>query len=94
MRIHNAHKEVGVKIQHVYDQEAPKRPVNLTANADLLRIAKNAGINLSQTFEEAVLERVRMSIEQQWLEENKEAIESYNVRIERDGVFGASKRRF
>ena len=94
MRTHDAHREVGVKIQHIYDQDAPKRPVNLTANADLLRIAKSAGINLSQTFEEAVLEKVRISIEQQWLEENKEAIESYNVRIERDGVFGASKRRF
>lgn len=83
-----------MKAQNVYDQEAPKRPVNLTANADLLRIAKSAGINLSQTFEEAVLERVRMSIEEQWLEENKEAIESYNVRIGRDGVFGANKRSF
>jgi antitoxin CcdA len=94
MRIYCAHMEVGMKTQNVYDQDAPKRPVNLTANADLLRIAKSAGINLSQTFEEAVLERVRMSIEEQWLAENKEAIESYNVRIERDGVFGASKRRF
>ena len=94
MRIGNAHKEDAMKAQNVYDQEAPKRPVNLTANADLLRIAKSAGINLSQTFEEAVLERVRISMEELWLEENKEAIESYNARIERDGVFGANKRRF
>ena len=83
-----------MKAQNVYDQEAPKRPVNLTANADLLRIAKRAGINLSQTFEEAVLERVRTSLEGQWLAENKGAIESYNARIERDGVFGANKRSF
>ena len=83
-----------MKSQNVYDQEAPKRPVNLTANTDLLRIAKSAGINLSQTFEEAVLAKVRMSLEEQWLEENKEAIASYNARIKRDGVFGARKRRF
>ncbi len=83
-----------MKAQNVYDEDAPKRPVNLTANADLLRIAKGAGINLSQTFEEAVLEKVRTSMEVQWLVENKEAIESYNARIERNGVFGASKRRF
>lgn len=83
-----------MKAQNVYDKDAPKRPVNLTANSDLLRIAKSAGINLSQTFEEAVLERVRTSMEEQWLVENKEAIESYNKRIERNGVFGAGKRRF
>ena len=83
-----------MKTQNVYDQDAQKRAVNLTANADLLRLAKKAGINLSQTFEEAVLVRVRMSLEEQWLKENEEAITSYNARIERDGVFGAGKRRF
>jgi antitoxin CcdA len=83
-----------MKTQNVYDAESPKRPVNLTANADLLRIAKDAGINLSQTFEEAVFAKVRMSLEQEWRDENKEAIASYNARIERDGVFGARKRRF
>ena len=83
-----------MKAQNVYDKDSPKRPVNLTANADLLRIAKGVGINLSQTLEEAVLEKVRASMEEQWLVENKEAIESYNARIERNGAFGASKRRF
>jgi len=83
-----------MKAQHIYDQDAPKKPVNLTVNADLLRIAKGTGINLSQTFEEAVLAKVRSSLEEQWLEESKEAIVSYNARIERNGVFGASKRRF
>lgn len=32
--------------------------------------------------------------EEQWLEENKEAIRAHNLRIERCGVFGASKKRF
>lgn len=83
-----------MKAQNVYDQGVPKRPVNLSANADLLRIAKEAGINLSQVFEEAVLVKVRESLEEQWREENKEAIAAYNARIERDGVFAAHKRRF
>ena len=83
-----------MKPQFVYDTEAPKRPVNLTANSDLLRIAKNAGVNLSKTFEEALLEKTRQSLEQQWREENREAIERYNTRIEAHGVFAARKRRF
>ncbi len=83
-----------MKTQNMYDQEAPKRPVNLNANADLLRIAKSTGVNLSQVFEEAIRVEVRLRLEKQWREENREAIDSYNARIERDGVFGARKRRF
>lgn len=83
-----------MKAQNVYDKDAPKRPVNLTVNADLLRIAKSAGLNLSQTFEEAVLAKVRTSMEEQWLMENKQALDAYNERIERNGVFGSGKRRF
>lgn len=83
-----------MKQQYIYDLEAPRRPVNVTANAELVRLAKEIGINLSQTFEEAVLAKVRAKLEEQWLEENKEGIAAYNARIERDGVFGARKRRF
>lgn len=83
-----------MKPHFVYDTESPKRPVNLSANADLLRIAKEAGVNLSKTFEEALLEKTRQSLEAQWKEENKEAIERYNSRIAAQGVFAARKRRF
>ena len=83
-----------MKTQFVYDADAPKRPVNLNANADLLRVAKNAGVNLSKTFEEALLEKTRLNLEAQWKEENKEAIERFNSRIETKGVFAAQKRRF
>ncbi|PNU20533.1 acetoacetyl-CoA synthase [Geothermobacter hydrogeniphilus] len=83
-----------MKAQNVYRPEAPKRPVNLTVNEDLLRVAKQVGINLSRTFEEAVLVKVRKALEEQWREENKQAIASYNARIEKQGVFGARKRRF
>jgi post-segregation antitoxin (ccd killing protein) len=33
-------------------------------------------------------------VESQWVEENKEWIAAYNERIARNGIFGASKRRF
>jgi antitoxin CcdA len=86
--------EVLVNNQAIYDVDAPKRPVNLTANVDLLKHAKDVGINLSQTFEEALSVKLRAIMEEQWLAENEGAIAAYNHHIERDGVFAAKKRRF
>jgi antitoxin CcdA len=83
-----------MKPPHLYNTQAAKKSVNLTANADLLHLAKAAGINLSQALEEAVAEKLRLHLEKQWREENKEAIAAYNARVEKNGVFAASKRRF
>ena len=80
--------------KNAYNPDASKKSVNLTANSDLLRIAKSEGLNLSQVFEEALAERVRKHLEEQWLAENQEAITLYNSRIEKYGVFAARKRRF
>ena len=80
--------------RYIYDVGAPKKPVNLTANADLLRNAKGVGMNLSQTFEDAVLAKLRTILEDQWLAENEDAIAAYNSRIGKGGVFAANKRRF
>jgi antitoxin CcdA len=83
-----------VRTQYIYDVDTPKKPVNLTANADLLQNAKDAGINLSQTFEDALLVKLRVTLEKQWLAENQEAIVAFNLRMKRDGVFATNKRRF
>ena len=83
-----------MRSEYIYDVDAPKKPVNLTANADLLSNAKVAGINLSQTFEEAVLAKLRATLEDQWLADNEDAIAAYNSRIGKNGVFAANKRRF
>lgn len=83
-----------MRTQYIYDVDTPKKPVNLTANADLLKSAKDAGINLSQTFEDALLVKLRVTLEEKWLAENQEAIAAFNDRIKRDGVFAANKRRF
>lgn len=83
-----------MKTKYICDIDAPKRPVNLSANSSLISRAQQAGINLSQTFEEALINKLRRTLEGQWLAENKDAIRTYNSRIDRHGVFGASKRRF
>ena len=78
----------------IFDPNAPKKSVNLSANSDLLLKAKEKGINLSQTFEAALVVSLREKLEERWREENKEAIAAYNEHIERDGVFGSRTRKF
>lgn len=39
-----------------YDHQAPKRPANLSINADLLAKARDLKINLSATLEQALVE--------------------------------------
>jgi antitoxin CcdA len=87
-------KEDDMNRQHAYNKDAPKRHVSLSANSDLIGNAKKAGINLSQTFEDALVVKLRASLEEDWLKENKEAIAAFNERIEKNGVFGARQRRF
>lgn len=77
-----------------FDRNAAKKAVNLSVNADLLRKARQAGLNLSQTLEHA-LELATRDIEQKrWLDENRDAIQAYNDHVERDGVFSAGLRTF
>ncbi len=77
-----------------FDTAAPKKATNLSINADLLRQAKELNINLSQTLEQHLAELVREARRQQWLADNKGAIESYNQRIESQGVFSDGLRQF
>jgi antitoxin CcdA len=77
-----------------FDPNAPKKPTNLSINSDLLRLAKESQINLSQTLEQCLAEIVRAEQRRKWREENREAIESYNQRIAESGVFSEGLRRF
>lgn len=78
----------------LYKIDAPKRPLSLSANSDLVGKAKKAGINLSQTFEDALAVKLRTAFEENWLKENEEAIAAFNDRVEKNGVFGSRQRRF
>ena len=71
-----------------------KVPTNLSIQADIVREAKALGLNLSEVFETAVVGAVRRKRQDAWLEANREAIESYNARVTRDGVFSDGWRKF
>ena len=73
---------------------AAKRPTNLTLNAKVLDLARELGMNLSQTVDALLAEEVRRRYWERWNEENKAAISAYNERIERDGLPLAKYRSF
>jgi antitoxin CcdA len=78
----------------VYDPKAPKKPVNLSVNADLLGKARGLGVNLSEELEKRLIEIVRGAARERWIAENRAAIEDYNRRIEERGVWSDGLRRF
>ena len=78
----------------IYDETAMKKATNVTINSDLLQKAKAYKINISKNFEAYLAEVVKKREEQQWLEENKEAIDAFNERVEKRGLFGDKYRRF
>lgn len=78
----------------LYDQNAPKKPTNLSINSDLLKKARELEINLSAALEEALTSQLKARQAQQWLEQNKEAIAAYNRSVDEQGVFGDGLRSF
>lgn len=79
---------------NIFDPNAPKKSTNLSINSDLLRQAKEHRINISQALELRLAELLREEKGRRWQEENREAIEDYNRRIEADGTFSDGLRRF
>jgi antitoxin CcdA len=74
--------------------KTPKRAVNLSLNAEVLDTAREMGLNLSATVDALLAEEVRKRYWQRWNEENKDAIDHYNARIEREGLPLARYRTF
>ena len=78
----------------IYNENAVKKATNVTINSDLLQKAKSYKINISKNFEAFLVEIVKKREEQQWLEENKEAMDAFNEKVEKRGLFGDKYRRF
>lgn len=81
-------------MQTTVNPTAPKKAANLSISSELLHQAKALHINLSATLERALAEAIRDKQRQQWLQENRQAIEDYNRRIEAEGCFSDNLRSF
>ena len=74
--------------------DTSKRPVNLSINARTLDMARELGINLSQTVDGFLTGEVHRRYWERWNADNKEAIDAYNARIEQEGLPLAQYRGF
>jgi len=74
--------------------DAPKRATNLSLNAKVLDAARDLGMNVSQTVDALLAAEVQKRYWERWNEENKDAIEHYNKRVEREGLPLARYRTF
>lgn len=73
---------------------APKKATNLSLNSKVLEVAREMGMNVSQTVNDLLAGEVERRYWEQWNERNKDAIEAYNERIQEHGIWGAKYRTF
>lgn len=59
---------------------------SFTADPNLLAEAKALGINISRAAEAGISEEIRKARKAKWLEENAEAIESWNEYVRTNGL--------
>ena len=71
-----------------------KKPTNLSIRTDLLEQARALDINLSSELEKHLVEVIRRRRAEQWLKDNREAIEAYNRYVEQHGVWSDGLRTF
>lgn len=71
-----------------------KKSANLSIRSDLLQVAKDDNINLSQMLENVLTEYCKQKQKRDWIEENRKAFSDYNRLIEEHGLYGDSRRLF
>jgi antitoxin CcdA len=71
-----------------------KRAVNMSIDGATLDLAKKIGMNLSKTVDAFLKDEVKRRYWEQWNEQNKDAIDSYNARIAKEGLPLAKYRSF
>jgi len=71
-----------------------RRAINLSLEVQTIDRAKALGLNLSATVDALLTQEVERLYWERWNEDNREAIDNYNARIEREGLPLARWRSF
>ncbi len=75
-------------------EKAAKKATNLSLNSKVLELARELGMNVSETVDALLAKEVERRYWEGWQERNQGAIDDYNARIRRDGIWGAQYRTF
>lgn len=81
-------------MQTVETPKSGRKPTNLSLDSTLLKEARELGINISRSAEAGIAEAVKHHKQQQWLEENADALASSNAYVEANGLPLARHRQF
>jgi antitoxin CcdA len=71
-----------------------KVATNVSLRRDLVQAARRFEINISEVIEQALADAVSERERQAWIDENEDAIDAYNAKVSRRGVFSDGIRRF
>jgi antitoxin CcdA len=85
---HTSASEARKRFAHLRRPGQVKKPVNVLLDAELLNDARRLKINLSQTLEGELRRLTEDERIVRWQHEHRGFFESYNVYVERNGVFG------
>ncbi|MEO3432727.1 type II toxin-antitoxin system CcdA family antitoxin [Inquilinus sp. CAU 1745] len=72
----------------------PKRAANVSISRELLDEARKLRVNVSQAAEQGLSRAVAERRAEAWLEENRDALESSNQYVEKNGLPLAKYRQF
>ena len=75
-------------------EKSVKRAANLSLTASTLDLAREMGMNVSQTVDALLTDEVQRQYWSRWNADNKDAIAAYNARIESEGLPLAKYRSF
>ena len=62
------------------------RPTNVSLDAGLVEEAKELGVSISQASNRGLEQAVKKARGERWREENREALDSYNAWVEKNGL--------
>ena len=63
-----------------------KRAINLSLSSDVLEVAKEQGINISQVCDDHLRELVRREQARKWREDHADFVAAYNATVEAEGL--------
>ena len=71
-----------------------KQTLHVSVREDLVAAARDAGLDLSDTLERALIQVLADARRDTWRQENEAAISAYNERVLESGTFSDGSRSF
>ena len=71
-----------------------RQSINLSINSSLINEARKYKVDPSKLLEQALIDVLKGKKRLEWISKNREALETYNERIDQRGAFSDSLRTF